>query len=183
MVCQASFWVIVYSEAGAFYWHLNLQSADNSVTALLEEFEHAVLQFHQHLTDQKVVPDPTAMDFEEAQKLVSRQRSLGVQLNGLKKARAMATLMERLAEHRIAILGADYLQWMVEKEVEESFGGGFHNVHRYTSTRILELSIEKYGMRTRREPICLGSEPPKCSPETDPPTLVLVNGDYLEIPF
>jgi transcriptional regulator with XRE-family HTH domain len=156
--------------AEKIYWHLNLHSADEKVTGLLEEFERAVNEFHQHLTYQ-------SPEWKERGSF-----SLGVKLSGLKKGKVVANLMERLAENRVAVLGADYLRWDASEEFDEYH---FRHVHNYTSTRIVELSIEKYGVRTRRETIVIGSEPPKITPATNPPTVVFVNGSLLddEIPF
>jgi transcriptional regulator with XRE-family HTH domain len=142
-------------------WRLNLKLADEKVFGLLTEFEQAVHQFHQHVFAEE-------WDDEET-------FTLRAQLHHLKKLQAVATLMKRLAEHRIAVLGADYLYWTAfQKNINP-----FH-VHNYTSTRIIELSVEQYGTSSRRVPIFPGSEPPKVTPETDPPTKVLVNGVPLD---
>jgi transcriptional regulator with XRE-family HTH domain len=153
-------------------WRLNLKLVDEKVFGFLKEFEQAVHQFHHHLL-------ADLWDEDDAY-------SLGAQLHDLKKVQDVATLMERLAEHRIAVLGADYLHWSVYQKTIDPF-----HAHIYTSIRIIELSVEQYGTSSRRVPISPGSEPPKVTPETDPPTKVLVNGvpldgvplDDDEIPF
>jgi len=158
--------------ADRVHWHLNLQIVDDEVRRLLEEYEQAVQQLHEYLK------------FECIEFKGSVPSSLRLQLAGLKKAQVVATLMGRLAEHRIAILGAEYLRWDVSKLEElipqwENSKHQWCDVHMYKSTQIVELSIEKYGARTRREPVFMGSEPPKVTPETDPPTMIVVDGEVI----
>jgi DNA-binding Xre family transcriptional regulator len=145
------------------HWRLNLKLVDDKVFGLLEEFEQAVHDFHQYPYFGQCVSDE------------NDAYSLGVQLNHLKKVQAVGTLMERLAEHRIAVLGADHLYWTVSQKTIDPF-----HVHIDTSIRIIELSVEQYGTSSRRVPIFLGSEPPKVTPETDSSTKVLVNGVPLD---
>jgi transcriptional regulator with XRE-family HTH domain len=141
-------------------WLLNLKSADQKVFGLLEEFERVVNRLHEYF-----YADQWDDDGE----------SLSAQLHHLEKVQAIATLMERLAENRVVILGADYLHWTVSQERNDPF-----NVHYYRSTWVIDLSIEQHGTSSRRVPIFLGSEPPKVTPETDPPTKILVNGVPLD---
>lgn len=147
-------------------WHLNFQPSDEKAHELLEQFDKAVHELHQHLTYQspewknpKVAPT-----------------DLSKKLSALKKGRVVAKLMEQLAEYRIAILGADYLQWDVSEDRKYVVTELIAYVHTYASTRIVELSVEKSGIRTRRVPISIGREPPKFAPDTDPPTEVIVDG-------
>jgi transcriptional regulator with XRE-family HTH domain len=160
------------------FWAVNLQVVDEKVHELLERFDKAVHELHQHLIGE-------SLEWKDRELFPT---GLSRELSALKKGRAVANLMKQLAEHRIAVLGADYLRWTVSKETEEYYPDLFRHVHKYTSTPIVRLSIEKSGVRTRREPIWIGSEPPKYAPKTDPPTYVFVNSMQLahpddEIPF
>jgi transcriptional regulator with XRE-family HTH domain len=152
-------------------WHLNLQVVDEKVHELLEQFDKAVYELRRYLTYQSA----------EWTNPWHSPTGLSKALSGVKKRRVVANLMQRLAEHRITVLGADYLHWDVSKEIDpiDPDSDEVQCVHTYTSTRTLELSIEKSSVRTRRQPINLGSEPPKFIPETDPPTIVFVDGMQL----
>jgi transcriptional regulator with XRE-family HTH domain len=154
--------------AAQIRWQLNLQVVDDNTRGFLEKFEQAVQQFHQHLTI-----DPHEVDEDD-------WHSLRFQLSRLKKAEDVATLMEGLAEHRLTVLGADYLFWERESDpfyVVENLHG---YVDQYKSSRVVLLSVEPYGGTSRRVRVSSGSEPPKFAPKTHPPTDVFVNGVQLE---
>jgi len=146
--------------AEKIHWLLSLQLVDEKGRALLQQFEEAVLHFHQHLHHR-------GSEWEKRGPF-----SLQTQLSGLQKGEAVASLMKQLAEHRITVLGGDYLDWNSSQDFEEMYG---MVVERYISTRVLKLSIERYGSRTRRVSVYLyGDEPPKFATNID--TVVLVNG-------
>jgi transcriptional regulator with XRE-family HTH domain len=148
--------------ASKINWHLELEVAEEKVIQLLEEFGQAVHGLHQHLA--------SYLDFD------TDSSSLTFQLNGLKMRQAVAAFMERLVEHRITVLGAEYLQWFMNEKLEGEHDARPFDLRYYRSTRIVELSVEPYGARSRRVPIYHGDEPPKSAPETNPPTKVFVDG-------
>ena len=149
-------------------WHLSrLQLIDEKVHGLVEQFGQAMQQLHLHLN-----PPEHLLGDEEVDPF-----SLGAQLFDLKKKRAVASLREQLAEHRISVLSGDFIQWRVDK------GFGFLGQpcdRHYHSMRILAISVEQSGTRSRQVPIFPGSKPPKFAPETNPPTKVFVDGVRLE---
>jgi transcriptional regulator with XRE-family HTH domain len=154
-------------EGGLIRWELRLKAVDEKTRGLLERFEQVVQQFHRGIEDHEVEED--------------NLYSLRFQLRQLKKREDVATHMEQLAEHRITVLGGDYLDWDSSQDFEEMYGAV---VERYTSRRKVRLSIEQYGSRTRRVLVYLnGDEPPKFAPNTE--TVVIVNGKRLEpeVPF
>jgi transcriptional regulator with XRE-family HTH domain len=150
--------------ADKIHWLLNLQLVDEKVRELLRKFETAVFDLHEHLHRRS---------FEWQMR---GPFSLETQLSGLQKGEDVATLMKQLAEHRITVFGAEYLDW-------DNTSSGFEDpgvfVERYISRQILKLSIEQSGSRTRRVLVYTnGDQPPKFAPDTD--TVVFVNGVRLE---
>jgi transcriptional regulator with XRE-family HTH domain len=152
--------------ADKIHWHLHLQRVDEKVRELLRKFETAVFDLHQHL------------NYRSYEWETRGPFSLETQLSGLQKGEDVATLMKQLAEHRITVLGAEYLDWDNTSSGNQD-PGVF--VERYISRRILKLSIEQSSSRTRRMLVYTdGDQPPMFAPDTDPPTVVFVNGVRLE---
>lgn len=143
-------------------WHLNAAVRDETARKFLEEFETAVENFRGHLVfgDNSLEP-----------------LSLRIQLDRLKTADDIAARLERLAEYRLALLGADYLFW------EHTYEEGEYEERRwsnegYRSYNTALLSIEPFGTRSRRARIFAGKLPPT-SPQPIGHT-VYVNG--VELP-
>jgi hypothetical protein len=142
-------------------WHLDhLKLVDEQTCGLLEKLGKEVHRLHHQL-------NPNFWDMGEED---TDPFTFEAQWHHMKQRHAVANLIERLAEQRISILGADFLHWHSVKD------DLFKHVHSYTSRRILALSLEQSGIRSRPLPIFSGPQPPKVIPETDPPTRVLVNG-------
>jgi hypothetical protein len=161
---------LLNKETDRINWHLNLppRRVDKKVRELLKEFEDAVSRFYQHLHHQT---------YEWKRR---GPFSLQTQLSGLEKGEAVATLMEQLAEHRITVLGTEYLHWKVsEGFVPVDEDGTEAAIHDYTSMRIVTLSIEQFGAQPRRVRLNPARiQPPQFAPDTD--TIVLVNGVQLK---
>jgi hypothetical protein len=95
--------------------------------------------------------------------------SLRFQLCRQKTSEDMATRLAQLAEHRLAILGTEYLLW----EQSERPVSLFVRVPAYNSIRIVLLSVEPLGTQSRRVRVSLGREPPTVA--TGESTVIYVN--------
>ena len=106
--------------------------------------------------------------------------SLRFQLNRLKTADDIAARLERLADHGVALLGADYLFWDCDSEDGEYEDCRWTNVN-YRSSRTVLLSVEPGGTQSRRASIFQGSPPPRFAPNNTRyvRTNVWVNGEEL----
>jgi transcriptional regulator with XRE-family HTH domain len=132
-------------------WHLKAPVRDDASRTFLEEFEQAVENFRKQL-DFNV---PEAWDGDP---------SLRFQLNLLKTADDIAARLENLADHGVALLGADYLFWDRESEDGEYEDSRWTNVN-YRSSRTVLLSVEPGGAQSRRASIFQGSPPPRFAPK------------------
>jgi transcriptional regulator with XRE-family HTH domain len=149
--------------AATIRWLLNIQAVSEKNRALLEEFEKAVQALYEDIMITEVHEDDWY--------------TLRYQLGRLKKKQDVATLLEQIAEHRLAVLGADYQFW---EKYDLYDGDGCPYVH-YKSQYGVLLSIEPIGTQSRREWFGFGErgqKPPKFAP--DPYTNVVVNGMRLD---
>jgi len=140
-------------------WHLNAKVRDDDKRKFLEDFEPAAENFRKQ---------SAFFQFEG--------HSLRLQLDRLKTADDMAARFERLAEHRLALLGGNHLLW--ERSVEEShhYDMTWHSEH-YRSSFTVHLSIEPLGTQSRRLHIYIGEPPPLFAPDRRQD--VYVNGQKL----
>jgi transcriptional regulator with XRE-family HTH domain len=159
--------------AGRIRWELNLKAVGEKTRGFLEQFEQVVQQFHRGIEDHELEEDNLF--------------SLRFQLRHLKKREDVATHMEQLAEHRLTIIGADYLFWQKSCEIDpddyasQAFQSQVASgcpVEIYRSIRIALLSVEPNGAQSRRVFVGIGTKPPKFAPDASI-TLVLVNGMQL----
>jgi transcriptional regulator with XRE-family HTH domain len=133
-------------------WHLKAQVRDDATRKFLEEFEQAVENFRRQLA----MNQPEFWDGDP---------SLRFQLNFLKAADDIAARLERLADHGVVLLGADYLFWDRDSE-DGSYEDNYWTNVNYRSSRIVLLSVEPAGTQSRRVPIFQGSLPPRFAPNT-----------------
>jgi transcriptional regulator with XRE-family HTH domain len=151
-------------------WQLNAQVRDGAVRTFLEEMEDAVENFRQQIFLRGI----------EASDGGEPTDSLRFQLSQLKIAEDMATRLAWLAEHRLAVLGTDYLSW--ERRLQRDVLGPPDQcqaaVLSYDSIRIVVLSIEPLGTQSRRVQVSLGSVPP-VSVAPGGPRVIYVGGRRL----
>jgi transcriptional regulator with XRE-family HTH domain len=133
--------VLLISEAHDIHWNLNVPVLDGGVRGLLEDFERVVMQYKERCRF-------------PAQRKSLQETNLKYQLDDQKKAEELRTLLKRLAEHRLNLLGADYLSWVYRGS--DPFG---ETPDLWTQPRILLLSIDRM-IRIRDVEVWVGVEPP-----------------------
>ena len=153
-------------------WELNAQVRNDAARKFLEELEEAV----ENLRVQLEISDCEASDGTYA------SDSLRFHLSRLKTAEDIATRLEGLAEHRLALLGADYLFWECSFEnsgcpSDDHYEDREYLTVHHNSSRIVLLSVEASGTQSRRVRVFQGPIPPLFAPDAD--TSVFVNGEKL----
>jgi transcriptional regulator with XRE-family HTH domain len=132
----------LFEGAERIRWHLNAKVRDDDARKFLEDFETA------------------AENFRKQHALFHREsHSLRLQLDRLKTADDMAARLERLAEHRLALLGGDHLFWECSVEESQYEDMRWQSEH-YRSSYTVHLSIEPLGTQSRRVQIYIGEPPP-----------------------
>jgi transcriptional regulator with XRE-family HTH domain len=135
-------------------WKLNVHSVDDEAISLLEQFDDAVKDLSQW----------TPLG----------EGSLRPQLGWLKKTKHVASLLEELAKHGLAVFAEQYLSWQSER-------GNDNNNYpciNYESSLHLVLSIEEHTAHERHVEVWQGIAPPKFAPDFE--TIVYVDGLRLE---
>jgi transcriptional regulator with XRE-family HTH domain len=143
------------TEPDSIHWKLNVNRVDDEAISLLEQFEDAVNDFYEYVN----APGPD---------------SLRAELDRLKKTKHVASLLEELAKHHLAVLGASYLSWQSQKEIDRETEC---SIVIYDSCDHTMLSIEGHSAHERREKVWQGTVPPRFAPWG---TFVKVNGRMLE---
>jgi transcriptional regulator with XRE-family HTH domain len=143
------------TESDSIHWKLNVDRVDDEAISLLEQFEDAVNDFCQYVS-------------------TPGSNSLRAELDRLKKTKHVASLLEDLAKHHLAVLGASYLSWQSQKEIDRETEC---SLVIYNSCDHIMLSIEGHPAHERREKVWQGTVPPKFAPWG---TFVKVNGRLLE---
>lgn len=167
--------VEMLKDADRVQWRLNVQVLDKNARTFLGEFEEAVIELHRSLRIQ-----PHELNDEEAD-------SLRLQLRRLEKTEHVANFLKGLPDHRLAVLGADYLLWESSDPEQRSYEHVHWEYIEYVSRQICLLTVEPQGVQMRRTQVSPGSEPPQFAPDNAD---ILVNGRKLpvrdlddEIPF
>jgi transcriptional regulator with XRE-family HTH domain len=150
-------------------WKLNAPVRDDRARKFLEELEVVVQKFWEDLVH-GCFPGERGKCADD---------SLRHQLSRLETAKDVATRLERMAEHRLALLGADYLFWdcTTEECHREDRRWCYDN---YSSSNTALLSVEPLGTQSRRVHVFQGSVPPLLAPDIETP--VYVNGRRLPSP-
>ncbi len=143
-------------------WRLNAKVRDDEARKFLEDLETAVENFRGH----QLVEDSPSRE----------TLSLRLQLERLKTADDIAARVERLAEHRLALLGAHHLFWECSYE-DCSYEDHQWSKEEYHSSKTVLLSVEPFGTQSRRVRMSYGNPPPFFAP--DPETAVFVDGERL----
>jgi hypothetical protein len=151
--------------AESLEWHLNVKVQTDEARKFLEDFETAVVNFR--------------LDLRRFRAFSRETLSLRLQLDRLKTADDIAARLERLAEHRLALLGADRLFWESSYEGREYEYGEWSKAE-YRSSNTVLLSVEPFGTQSRRAHISSGDPPPLFAPDLE--TAVFVNGERLLSP-
>lgn len=146
-------------------WKLNVRTVDDDAIQLLEQLEDAVNELHAHLMINSSEPSP------------DDDHSLRCELVELKKTMQISKLFEELTNHRLAIIGAEYLHWHSVKKTRWHDEILYTDIE-YTSYRCVVLSIEPHPAQARRVKVWQGSVPPKLA--TDFQNEIWVNGVKLE---
>jgi transcriptional regulator with XRE-family HTH domain len=147
------------TQAGRPRWELNAHVGEDAARKFLEEFEGSVEKFWLQLNFEIPVNGETL--------------SLKEQLARLKMVDDIAERLEQLAEHRLALLGGDFLFWEC---TETTYLERTRRDYRSTNTAL--LSIEPFGAPSRRVPLWSGYQgsPPPKSPISIDIAVVCVNG-------
>jgi transcriptional regulator with XRE-family HTH domain len=146
-------------------WELNnVHTIDEKTIPLLEQLEDAVSDLHAHINR-----GPQRSD---------EHYGLKPQLDKLKKIKLVASLLEGLAKHRLAVLGAEYLAWESTTETEYDDLGDLFTIFSYLSHPTALLSVEEPA-QARRANVLRGNEPPRFAPD-ELTTIIHVNGTKLE---
>jgi hypothetical protein len=128
-------------------WDINAKVRDDQARKFLKDLETAIENFRLDLRRIKGV--------DRARETLS----LRLQLEPRKTADDVAACLERLAGHRFALLGADYLFWKCKITAESDEEWAEWSKLEYRSSNIVFLSIEPFGTPSRRAHIDTGEVP------------------------
>lgn len=140
-------------------WQLNAPVRDEAARKFLEELDEAVENFRKQV------------QHEEFADTTDAPVSLRFQLDRLKNRDDIAARLERLAEHRVVLLGTDYLFWECA-HVEHSLPYETVYAKEYHSSNTVLLSVEPFGVQSRRVHVHIGSVPPILAPDIKCPIFV-----------